>query len=518
VTNSWDATRDVLTRKENMVGAAIISAYDYSVNPTGQRTDVGKTGSAFASNRSIAWGYDSLGQVTKADSSAGFDRTYQYDGIGNRKKSADSLTLPTGDNYMANALNQYTAVDAISPAYDVDGNATAYAVPNDLSANSTLDWDAENRLKSATVGTTTTTYYYDSGSRRIFQKTGSATTVYVYDGWNPVAEYTGTTLSKTYTWGLDLSGSLQGAGGVGGLLAVTDEAATGTPSFFPTFDGNGNVSEYLDATGTTVAHYEYDPFGRTTLASGTKAGDFAHRFSTKPLDTATGLYYYGHRHYDSAAGRWLSRDTIEERGGVNLYGFVGNDSVGNADRLGLLKWKNNAVLVKEDLFPYTPIRRHPGAEFSQVPFYDFLTRKGVLAITVSDWNVSAECTPCLFEFKGRVFDAFRLQELSIEFSPIVHMRPRFLYLSEAQRRWVTRAESDHWKDVYRWSIEARPAFQRYEDSLKERTYPTREKCEQVVAAKFSDQLLDKYKDVMEESFLKWDKRGLHNWENPNRRP
>ena len=44
-------------------------------------------GSAFASARTTVWGYDALGQVTKADSSvSGFDRAYEYDAIGNRKK------------------------------------------------------------------------------------------------------------------------------------------------------------------------------------------------------------------------------------------------------------------------------------------------------------------------------------------------------------------------------------------------------------------------------------------------
>jgi RHS repeat-associated protein len=45
--------------------------------------------------------------------------------------------------------------------------------------------------------------------------------------------------------------------------------------------------------------------------------------------------YYGYRWYDPATGRWPSRDPIEERGGVNLYGFVGNDGVNRIDRLGL---------------------------------------------------------------------------------------------------------------------------------------------------------------------------------------
>jgi len=65
------------------------------------------------------------------------------------------------------------------------------------------------------------------------------------------------------------------------------------------------------------------------------AADFAHRFSTKPVDSATGLLYYGYRFFDPVTGRWPSRDPIEEGGGFNLYGFVWNDGVNRWDILGL---------------------------------------------------------------------------------------------------------------------------------------------------------------------------------------
>lgn len=58
--------------------------------------------------------------------------------------------------------------------------------------------------------------------------------------------------------------------------------------------------------------------------------------STKMLDSETGLYYYGYRYYDPETGRWPSRDPIEESGGDNLYGFVGNDGVNELDLLGML--------------------------------------------------------------------------------------------------------------------------------------------------------------------------------------
>ena len=331
-TNTWESTRDVLDVKENKSGSTVISSYDYGVNSYGQRTGVAQAGTAFTSSRSNDWGYNSKGEVVKADSSiSGFDRAFLFDGIGNRKKSANSLTLPSSDNYTTNALNQYSAVGSISPTYDDDGNATAYPVPAYPSANSTLAWDGENRLITATVNSVATAVLYDAHSRRIAKTTGSTTTLYVYDGWNCIAEYTGTTLSKTRTWGQDLSGSLQGAGGVGGLLSEKQ----GSTYYYPTYDGNGNISEYLTASGSITAHFEYDPFGGTTVDTDTGAL-FTYRFSTKPLDFETGLYYYSYRYYDPGTGRWASRDPIEERGGLNLYSMLRNSPLKRIDRLGLV--------------------------------------------------------------------------------------------------------------------------------------------------------------------------------------
>jgi RHS repeat-associated protein len=48
-----------------------------------------------------------------------------------------------------------------------------------------------------------------------------------------------------------------------------------------------------------------------------------------------GVAEYTYRDYDPVTGRWPSRDPIEEKGGVNLYGFVGNSPVKAFDFLGL---------------------------------------------------------------------------------------------------------------------------------------------------------------------------------------
>jgi YD repeat-containing protein len=89
--------------------------------------------------------------------------------------------------------------------------------------------------------------------------------LFVYDGWNLIAELTEASgqmpAIRSHVWGLDLSGSAQGAGGVGGLL-FTSVVSPQSSVFCAAFDGNGNVSALVDtATGTIAAAYEYDPFG-----------------------------------------------------------------------------------------------------------------------------------------------------------------------------------------------------------------------------------------------------------------
>ena len=82
--------------------------------------------------------------------------------------------------------------------------------------------------------------------------------------------------------------------------------------------------------------YEYGPFGEVVRASGPMAAQNPFQFSTKYTDSETGLDYYGYRYYQPSTGRWLSRDPIEEDGGLNLYGFLANDGINQVDGVGLM--------------------------------------------------------------------------------------------------------------------------------------------------------------------------------------
>ena len=122
----------------------------------------------------------------------------------------------------------------------------------------------------------------------------------------------------TYAWVLDLSGSIQSAGGVGGLVGIEDHA--GGQTYLPTYDGNGNVVALVDASdGSNAAEYEYGPYGEPLRATGPYADQNPFRFSTKYLDTETGLYYYGFRYYAPELGRSLNRDPLGESGGLGIW-------------------------------------------------------------------------------------------------------------------------------------------------------------------------------------------------------
>ncbi len=223
---------------------------------------------------------------------------------------------------------------------DSDGNMI-----NDMVWSYT--WDAENRLIGmdclvAGPDAQHLVFEYDWRGRRIrktVKKSDNSIitdTKYLYDGWNLVAEFNSANqLVRSYLWGLDLSGTAQGAGGVGGLLAVT-YYGTATTNCFATYDGNGNLTALVNAAdGLVCARYEYGPFGELLRSTGPMAKLNPFRFSTKYQDDETDLVYYGYRYYNASTGRWLSRDPIAEKGGLNLYGFVWNRSVDRFDSLGL---------------------------------------------------------------------------------------------------------------------------------------------------------------------------------------
>jgi RHS repeat-associated protein len=270
---------------------------------------------------------------------ANADDGYAYDDIGNLLVSCVGANT---NSYSANNLNQYTSILHVSAPssedylfYDLDGNLTNDSV-------FAYSYDAQNRLVSVLSNDVALLVNeYDSKSRRVRKITQEATTTFFYDDWNlieeRIARTNGTTSTIKYYWGKDLSGTLQGTGGVGGLLYLTiSNSNLPLQLYIPCYDNIGNVTRYLDANGNAVAQYTYNAFGNIISKSGPLADFFRHRFSTKYYDAETGLYYYGYRFYHSELMRWLNRDPLGEDGGINLYTFCENDPVNKFDPNGCI--------------------------------------------------------------------------------------------------------------------------------------------------------------------------------------
>ncbi|MDI1336598.1 MAG: hypothetical protein PSU94_10515, partial [Lacunisphaera sp.] len=230
--------------------------------------------------------------VTVNSSSTGVTRHGEYffkgHGLSNSPNAVFS-TLVVSDGTTTTNIGAFLAGTPEAFIYDDDGN---------LLSDGRWDctYDAENRLVSMQTHTALSpSPLANADARRIefkndylgrrVQKTvrggwnGSTFTTVIldlknlYDGWNLLFEFNAaSSLAKVraHIWGLDVSGTLQGAGGVGGLLYTYD--FDNAIALLPMYDAMGNNHGMIKATdGSLAAVYEYDAFGNTLRESGTYA-------------------------------------------------------------------------------------------------------------------------------------------------------------------------------------------------------------------------------------------------------
>ncbi|MDF1710867.1 MAG: RHS repeat-associated core domain-containing protein, partial [Akkermansiaceae bacterium] len=241
-----------------------------------------------------------------------------------------------------NKANEITSISptsgagaAVQPVYDKAGNMTTMPQPADWESGYDCTWDAWNRLVKIEDGATTVAEYrYDALTRRISQATSAGFRRYFYNNqWRVIEEWdtTGTT-DREYVYNPADRWNLI-------RRKYTDSSPLDTTHYV--------LRDFLDpvaiinTSGVVQERYGYEAFGAVRYMTGTfgdltsSAFDWNWLFHGEFLDVNTGLYNYGYRYYHPQLGRWPSRDPIGERGGVNLYGMVGNDSVNWVDFLGL---------------------------------------------------------------------------------------------------------------------------------------------------------------------------------------
>src|SRR5207245_1808712 len=94
-------------------------------------------------------------------------------------------------------------------------------------------------------------------------------------------------------------------------------------------DALGSVLALTGQNGVSQTTYNYDAFGKTTIA-GTSSNPFQY---TGRENDGTGLYYYRARYYNPSLGRFLSEDWFPT---TNRYPYVLSNPLRFKDTLGLL--------------------------------------------------------------------------------------------------------------------------------------------------------------------------------------
>jgi RHS repeat-associated protein len=204
----------------------------------------------------------------------------------------------------------------VSLTYDLNGNLTG-------DGTRTFEWDPLDRLTAITNGSHRSEFTYNGAGQRVIivEKDDGAVTstkrlisvgVEIAEERDP-----NNNVSKRY-----YAQGEERSGGDGSLM-----------SYYYTRDHLGSIRELTDAGGVLHVRYDYDPYGRRTKVSGDMDADFG--FTGHYYHTASGVHLALSRGYDAEVGRWLNRDPIREKGGINVYGYVQNSPVNRVDPLGL---------------------------------------------------------------------------------------------------------------------------------------------------------------------------------------
>lgn len=308
-TPSRDARGFLLDLSNNRIDMAHTTLSDYAISYSAGMT-LGSINSSVpavpAFSGTTSYQHDSKIQLTSEQPSRGgsYNNGFGYDAAGNP-------TTFKGAASTFNNANQNTA-----SGYDGNGNPTSYK-------GNAITFDAENRLTA--YGNVMAAGYRADG-RRAWKQTGTGKTFYIYDGDKLLYETNAAgTVTAQNTWGLI------------GLVA----RQSGGRTLLYTWDAQGNVSQQIDAAnGSIVASYMFDAFGTRGVSTtdATAPYDPYSGFGGSQgyyTDSETGLQLLGHRYYDPATGRFLTRDPISYAGGVNLYAYGSNSPFGGHDPSGM---------------------------------------------------------------------------------------------------------------------------------------------------------------------------------------
>ena len=193
---------------------------------------------------------------------------------------------------------------------------------------------------------------------------------FVYDGFKLIEELNGADNNaplRRYTWQ---------PLGVGWDLPCWMSNSGDNFNFYYITDVNKNIRTLTDDAGTHVGYYEYTPFGDIHVNTAIIYESNSFQSSSEYFDTENRLSYYNFRYYSPRVGKWNTRDTINENGGVNLYVICQNNLINYYDIYGLIKccsvgeinqclgvknrFESSLKDLKDDIDRYDPIEDEKG--------------------------------------------------------------------------------------------------------------------------------------------------------------
>jgi RHS repeat-associated protein len=264
-----------------------------------------------------------------------YEHNPQFNHLGQLTNPPDiTLTEPDGEYPRTyDAANQLATVAGSPVRHDARGNVTSAKLHPTSPVTDTLTWNHANRLTSGTIGGAVFTNVFNGQNHRVSTTRGGTTTGFLLDDRaampSILAETTASgTLTAFYLY-------------VGNTL-LARLLPDGTPSYYHT-DHQGNVVLMTDGSGSTTAHYQYDPFGVLVASSGSLASTNHFRYlgGFGVYDNLDGTLDARARTFHPLLGRFLSRDAVYGNNGdvnsLNRYVYAGNDPLTWSDPSGYSK-------------------------------------------------------------------------------------------------------------------------------------------------------------------------------------
>ena len=113
---------------------------------------------------------------------------------------------------------------------------------------------------------------------------------------------------------------------------------TTTTTYYYITNLQGDVMYLVDASGSEVAAYDYDPYGKVITSTGNLAELNPLRYRGYYYDTETGFYYLQSRYYDPEISRFINADSYASTGqgflGYNTFVYCANSPITLADSEG----------------------------------------------------------------------------------------------------------------------------------------------------------------------------------------